>query len=58
MLDILDSSSNMDSRSVALVLKTFKELLSHEKMSYVITSQVNKKEREQQKNRLCCLDEN
>ncbi|KAG2218191.1 hypothetical protein INT45_006826 [Circinella minor] len=39
MLDILDSSSNMDSRSVALVLKTFKELLSHEKMSSVITSQ-------------------
>ena len=44
MLDILDSPNNMDSRSVALVLKTFKELLSHEKMSSVITSQVNKRE--------------
>ncbi|KAI9490173.1 armadillo-type protein [Zychaea mexicana] len=36
MLDILDSSSSMDGRSVSLILETFEELLSHEKLSIVI----------------------
>ncbi|KAI9266617.1 armadillo-type protein [Phascolomyces articulosus] len=39
MLDILDSSSSIDSRCVALILETFNELLDHEKMSSVIISQ-------------------